>query len=228
VSASRTPRGLPRPLEAALAVGGLAAAAPVLALSGVLVKLSSPGPVLFRQERMGQDGKPFRLYKFRTMRAGNSGPAITARGDARITPIGKILRQTKLDELPSLLNVAKGELSFVGPRPEVPRYVDLSDPLWRAVLSAKPGLTSQVTIELRNEEQLLAAVSGDRDRYYREYLLPYKLLGERDYVEARSWRTDLGVIAQTLVAIVRSDRVVPPTLQDVEARVRAHQQAPGA
>lgn len=209
-----------------MALGGLAAAAPVLALSGVLVKLSSPGPVLFRQERMGQDGKPFRLYKFRTMRTGHSGPAITARGDARITPIGKILRQTKLDELPSLLNVAKGELSFVGPRPEVPRYVDLSDPLWRAVLAAKPGLTSQVTIALRNEEQLLASVSGDRDRYYREYLLPYKLLGERDYVQGRSWKSDLGVIAETLVAIVRADRVTPPTLDDVEARVRAHQQQP--
>lgn len=215
-------------MEAALALGGLAAAAPVLAISGVLVKLSSPGPVLFRQQRMGQDGKPFELYKFRTMRTGNSGPAITARGDSRITPIGKLLRQTKLDELPSLLNVAKGELSFVGPRPEVPRYVDLSNPLWRAVLAAKPGLTSQVTIELRNEEQLLASVSGDRDRYYREFLLPYKLLGERDYVQGRSWRSDLGVIAETLVAIVRSDRVVPPTLHDVEARVRAHQQALGA
>ncbi len=218
------PPGLPGPLETLLAVGGLVAAAPVLAVSGALIRLTSPGPALFRQQRVGKDGAPFTLYKFRTMRTDSKGAAFTAGDDARITRVGKFLRDTKLDELPSLWNVAKGDLSFVGPRPEVSRYVDTSDPLWRAVLSVKPGLTSPMAIELRNEEQLLAAVDGDRERYYREVLLTYKLLGHRDYVEGRSWHSDLAVIAETLAAIARSDRAVPPTPEQVAARVRAYQE----
>src|SRR5262249_2337248 len=114
--------GLPRGVEIALAAGSLCASAPVLAACAAAVRLPSEGPVLFRQKRVGRKGELFTLYKFRTMRAGAKGPGVTAGGDPRVTAIGRLLRKTKLDELPELWNVVKGDLSFVGPRPEVPEY----------------------------------------------------------------------------------------------------------
>lgn len=209
--------GLPRVVEVAAAALGLAVAAPVLAASALAIKRTSPGPVIFRQVRVGRDGEPFTLYKFRTMRRDAGGPGVTAGGDARVTPIGRLLRKTKLDELPELWNVVRGELALVGPRPEVPQYVDLHDPLWREVLEERPGLTHPVTLRLRNEEELLASVTGDRDVFYRSTLLPFKLRGCAEYKRRRTWRSDVAVLLQTAVAVVAPSKAPPPTLEEVRA-----------
>jgi lipopolysaccharide/colanic/teichoic acid biosynthesis glycosyltransferase len=208
--------GLPQPIQAVLALTALALSSPVLVVCAVAVRLSSRGPVIFRQERVGRDGVPFTLYKFRTMRIGASGSQVTAGGDARVTPVGRILRTTKLDELPELWNVANGTMSLVGSRPEVPRYVDLRDPLWRAVLAERPGITSPVTIRLRNEEALMASVPpARRETFYARTLLPYKLLGHLAYVQQRTPLTDLRVLIDTAAAIVLSRRWPLPSIAEI-------------
>jgi lipopolysaccharide/colanic/teichoic acid biosynthesis glycosyltransferase len=159
-------------------------------------------PAFFRQVRVGRSGKPFRLIKLRSMRTSNAGLRVTARGDERVTPVGKALRRTKLDELPELWNVLRGDMSFVGPRPEVPEYVDLADPVWAEVLQVRPGLTDPVTLALRDEEGLMEAVEGDRERYYREILQPRKLAGYRRYLARRTWRSDVFVIWNTVMALL--------------------------
>lgn len=175
---------------------------------------NSGRPVFFRQFRVGRAGRPFRLVKLRSMRPSSSGPSVTARGDARVTPVGRWLRRTKLDELPELWNVLRGDMSFVGPRPEVPEYVDLDNPLWADVLQVRPGLTDPMTLTLRDEEALLEVVEGDRDRYYRETLQPQKLAGYRAYLERRTWRTDLRVIYDTIAALLAARKVTRPQEQD--------------
>ncbi len=197
-------RGLPRAVEAPLAVAGLIAASPLIAAAAVAVAASSGLPVFFRQTRVGRGGRPFTLVKLRTMRPASGGLEVTARDDARVSPVGRLLRRTKLDELPELWNVLRGDMSFVGPRPEVERYVQESDPLWKEVLSVRPGITDPMTLELRDEEVLLASVDGDRDRYYRETLQPRKLRGYVDYLRRRTWKTDLYVIWSTMVALLKS------------------------
>jgi lipopolysaccharide/colanic/teichoic acid biosynthesis glycosyltransferase len=207
-----TGRGLPRVLEAALACLGLAVASPILLLAAAIF----PGPVLFKQQRVGLNGRPFTLLKLRTMRVAPEGSQLTASGDARITPVGRWLRRFKLDEIPQLWNVVRGDMSLVGPRPEVPRYVDDS-PLWRQVLSARPGLTDPVTLRLRDEEALLASVASggdDPESFYRERLLPWKLRGYCDYLERRSWATDLGVLGATALAILRLRRTALPEIRE--------------
>jgi len=209
-------RGLPRAVEAALACLGLAVASPILLVTAGLVAATSPGPVLFRQQRVGRGGRPFILLKLRTMKAAPEGSQLTAAGDARITPVGRWLRRFKLDEIPQLWNVVRGDMSLVGPRPEVPRYVDDS-PLWRQVLAVRPGLTDPVSLRLHDEERLLAGVAAggdDPERFYRERLLPWKLRGYGEYLESRSWATDLGVLVATTLAVLR--RPVPPTPEELE------------
>jgi lipopolysaccharide/colanic/teichoic acid biosynthesis glycosyltransferase len=208
-------RGLPRWLEASAALVGLVLTAPVLAGAAAAIALTSRGGVLFRQARVGRAGLPFTMLKLRTMTTSSAGPQVTADDDRRITAVGRVLRKLKLDELPALWNVVRGDLSLVGPRPEVPRYVDASDPLWREVLAHRPGLTDPVTVRLRNEEALLASVPGDREAFYRETLQPFKLAGYAAYLRHRSWLTDLGVIWWTLLAVVSPGRVPPPTLAEI-------------
>jgi lipopolysaccharide/colanic/teichoic acid biosynthesis glycosyltransferase len=207
--------GLPRVAETALALAGLAVSSPVFLVAAVLVAATSPGPVLFRQRRMGFGGRPFTLLKLRTMRVAPEGVQLTASGDARITPVGRWLRRFKLDEIPQLWNVVRGDMALVGPRPEVPRYVDASDPLWQSVLSARPGLTDPVTLRLRDEEALLAGV-GDVEGYYRERLLPWKLRGYRDYLARRTWTSDLGVLGATVLAVLRLRRPSQPDRAEIE------------
>ena len=213
--------GLPRPVDALLAALGLAVASPLLALAALAVALSSPGPVLFRQERVGRGGRPFTFLKLRTMRHDAGGPGVTAGGDPRVTAVGRLLRRSKLDELPSLWNVVRGEMALVGPRPELPRYVDLDHPDWQAVLAVRPGLTDPVTLALRDEERLLAASAasagsfGGAEPFYRRHLLPFKLAGYRRYLEARSWRSDLAVLARSAWAVVRPASAAPPTLDEI-------------
>lgn len=190
-----------------LLVGGgvLIVAAPILLIVVLLLLLRRDGPVLFRQTRVGRHGEPFTLYKFRTMRpaSGDTGKQITVGADSRITPIGGVLRMTKLDELPQLWNVVCGEMSLVGPRPETPEFVANYPPQLRdIVLSVRPGITDLASIKYRNESDLLAA-APDPIAYYEEVILPDKLRIAAAYVKKRSILGDVGIIAQTLVVVIR-------------------------
>jgi lipopolysaccharide/colanic/teichoic acid biosynthesis glycosyltransferase len=222
INSASIKNGLPRQAEAAIALAGLVIVAPLIALTAIVIAVTSPGPVVFRQQRMGRKGQPFTMYKLRTMRMANSGPQVTAGDDIRITPVGKFLRKTKLDELPELWNILKGDMSLIGPRPEVPRYVDLDDPMWRLVLEARPGITDPMTLRLRNEEALLVEVVGDRERFYLETLQPFKLEGYLDYLQRRSWRSDLKVLWQTIVAVVFPNKTSLPTLEEVQSYTIRH------
>jgi lipopolysaccharide/colanic/teichoic acid biosynthesis glycosyltransferase len=198
--------GLPRGLEVTLSLMGLAVSFPVLLFMSAAIAVTSPGGVLFRQRRVGRHGELFVLYKLRTMITSDSGPQVTSRSDARITRLGRFLRNTKLDELPTLWNVIKGDMALVGPRPEVPRYVKLQDPLWQQVLAVRPGITDPVTLFLRSEEKLLLQVEGDTEEYYLTELQPQKLEGYMDYLQGRTWQTDLSVLWRTLVVVVAPQR----------------------
>jgi lipopolysaccharide/colanic/teichoic acid biosynthesis glycosyltransferase len=198
----KTP-GLPRWVEAPIAAGVLAASAPLIALGAVAMAMTSAGPVIFRQQRMGRGGRPFTMYKLRTMAAMASGPSVTAAGDRRITPAGRILRKLKIDELPELWNVVIGDMRLVGPRPEVPALVDLQSPLWAETLAGAPGITDPMTLKLRDEESLLRAAGGDCEQFYKDRLQPYKLRGYVDYQRRRTWRSDLLVLMRTAAAVVR-------------------------
>lgn len=179
---------------------------PVMAVIGVLIKRDSEGPAIFRQERVGRHGRTFTLLKFRTMNAANVevGPQVTAGGDARITTVGRTLRSTKLDELPQLVNVLRADMSLVGPRPEVARYVAHWTQRQREViLSVRPGITDPVTVDLRREEEILCKVPYP-EAYYIETLLPAKADRYVKYVAERSLRSDFGVMARTIRAIIWS------------------------
>ena len=190
---------------------------PLLGAIALAVRLTSTGPVLFRQRRMGLGGKEFTVLKFRTMRVNQDPPGATATGDLRVTPLGRWLRRFKLDELPELWNVFRGDMSLVGPRPEVPRLVDVSNPAWRVVLSTRPGITDPVTLRLRNEERLLAGVPESPERFYREVLQPYKLAGYLEYQSRRSMGSDLGVIVSTIGAVLVPTAVPPPSIEAILA-----------
>jgi lipopolysaccharide/colanic/teichoic acid biosynthesis glycosyltransferase len=198
------------------AIAVLVLLSPLLAVIALSVRLTSKGPAIHRAVRLGR-GRPFTLYKFRTMveeRATGSG--VTVSGDPRITELGRVLRGTKLDELPQLWNVARGEMLLVGPRPEDPRYVDWDDPVHREVFNALPGITGPAAIAYRDEERVLAAEAAslaveagrqdvaptDVDRAYRERILPAKLALDREYLRTRSVRRDLSILGQTLRAVV--------------------------
>jgi lipopolysaccharide/colanic/teichoic acid biosynthesis glycosyltransferase len=179
-----------------LAVLALCILSPVLAAVALAVLFGTGWPVLFRQVRVGQKGKVFQLLKFRTMRSGKSGPSITARGDSRITGVGRFLRKFKLDELPQLWNVVRGEMSLVGPRPEVPQFVDINNPVWRSVLQVRPGITDPASIAFRNEEEILAK-AADPIAFYENSVLPAKLALNLAYLEKQSFWLDIKVILQT-------------------------------
>jgi lipopolysaccharide/colanic/teichoic acid biosynthesis glycosyltransferase len=183
-----------------LALLALALSAPVLAIAGLATALSSKGPILYRQERVGRDGRRFVLLKLRTMRWGVSGAAVTAGDDPRVTRIGRILRRTKVDELPQLWNVLRGEMALVGPRPEVPEFVILEDPAWRRVLETRPGITDPLSLRLRFEEDLLASVRGDRSEFYRLVLVPFKLRKYIEYQSIRTVSTDLMTLLMTCLS----------------------------
>jgi lipopolysaccharide/colanic/teichoic acid biosynthesis glycosyltransferase len=184
-------------LSRVIAAGALLAVSPLLALCALAIIIEDGRPVFFRHHRIGFGGRPFSLLKLRSMRTCSGGPRITAGGDARITIVGKLLRDYKLDELPQLWNVVAGDMQFVGPRPEVPEYVDLSNPMWQTVLSVPPGITDPTSLVYRNEERLLAQ-HKDMESFYRELLLPVKLELSAHYVRTRSLATDLRVIVLTL------------------------------
>jgi lipopolysaccharide/colanic/teichoic acid biosynthesis glycosyltransferase len=168
-----------------------------MALCAALVRLSSPGPILFSQGRVGQNERMFELLKFRTMAAGWAGPRITASGDPRITAVGRWLRRNKLDELPQLINVLKGEMSFVGPRPEVPEYVATYSPDQRRVFQWKPGITSPASLTYVEEESALAN-REDLEDCYTHVVLPHKLEIDLRYCAEASFAKDLQILFATL------------------------------
>jgi len=194
-----------RLFDLVLAGLGLVLLSPVFLLVAVWIKLDSPGPVFFRQERVGRGGAPFRIHKFRTMRQGlaaSGGRLITIGDDPRITRAGTWLRHSKLDELPQLIDVLAGHMSLVGPRPEVPRYVALYPEALRAkVLSVRPGITDLASIEYRDESRRLARAS-DPEREYVEVVMPTKLRAAARYVDQMSLGTDLRVLVATLRALL--------------------------
>ena len=193
-----------RLFDLAMASFGLLLLGPVLLAIAAWIKLDSRGPVFFRQQRVGRNGKLFRIHKFRTMSAGQPGnerPLITVGADPRITRAGATLRRTKLDELPQLIDVVRGDMSLVGPRPEVPRYVALYPEALRAkVLSVRPGITDLASIEYRDESELLAR-AADPEREYVEVVMPAKLRAAARYVDEMSLATDVRVLGSTLRAL---------------------------
>jgi lipopolysaccharide/colanic/teichoic acid biosynthesis glycosyltransferase len=190
-----------RLFDVLLSALGLLLLAPLLLLIALWVKLDSPGPVFFRQERVGRHGRAFLIHKFRSMRVDNAGLQITVGADPRITRSGHFLRASKLDELPQLWDVLRGAMSLVGPRPEVPRYVALYPPgLREIVLSVRPGITDLASLAFRHESDLLAR-AADPEREYVDVLLPQKLALARQYVETASLAQDLRIIWRTLGAL---------------------------
>ncbi len=191
-----------RVVDLALAALGLLLFLPVFVLIWLAIKLLDPGDALFRQTRVGQNGTLFQIIKFRTMSAHpeKAGPSITVSGDRRVTGIGRVLRKTKLDELPQLWNVLRGEMSLVGPRPELPKYVAFYSPQQRAVLELKPGITDEASLAFRNEEQLLAAAS-DPEQFYIQHCIPQKIALNLAYAHNATVTRDLGLILRTIAII---------------------------
>ncbi len=178
---------------------GLIALSPLMLMAAILVKLTSQGPIFFRQERVGRNFRPFSILKFRSMvtDAPKLGSQLTAGRDPRITRIGRILRKTKIDELPQLFNVLKGDMSFVGPRPEVPRYVEMFRSDYDVLLSVRPGITDLASLKYRHEAELLGE-SADPEAVYIEQILPDKIALAREYLDCRSFWFDVTVILKTV------------------------------
>jgi lipopolysaccharide/colanic/teichoic acid biosynthesis glycosyltransferase len=188
-----------RALDLVSATMGLAVLSPALLLIALLVKAGDRGPVLFRQVRIGKDGRPFEMLKFRTMRvmAEREGGPLTMGADRRITPVGMWLRKFKLDELPQLWNVVRGEMSLVGPRPEVPDFVDLYTPDQRRVLELMPGITDPASIRFADEAALLGA-EPDPHRAYVDIIMPEKIHINLEYAARANLRADVTQILKTL------------------------------
>lgn len=192
---------LKRCVDIALSSLAVILLSPVLAGVALAVWLDSGSPVLFRQERVGLGFRRFHILKFRTMLVAD-GPLVTVAGDHRITRVGKLLRLAKLDELPQLWNVLRGEMSLVGPRPEVPKYVELFRERYRTVLTVRPGITDLASVHFRNEEEALS-LSAEPLREYTERILPAKLCLAEEYVRTRSVAGDFFILFWTAAAIVR-------------------------
>lgn len=189
-------------LDIPLAVAALAVTSPLWLVAAVGIKMDSCGPVFFLQKRVGRGNRDFRIYKFRTMKIDNgSGALITVGGrDSRVTRFGYYLRRFKIDELPQLLNVLKGDMSFVGPRPEVRKYVEMYSPEQLRVLEVRPGITSPASIKYRNENEILANAANPEETYIKE-VLPDKLKLDLEYINHRSFRHDLQLLFQTLTSL---------------------------
>ena len=196
------PFALKRLFDLVLSVSGLVFLAPLLGMVAVVIKLGDGGTILFSQVRVGYQGKRFRILKFRTMKMepDQTGPQFTVKGDSRITPAGRFLRRAKIDELPQLWNVVRGEMTFVGPRPEVPAYVELFSEEQKKVLEYVPGITGLATLEFRNEERWLAEADNPEEVYINE-VIPRKIELNLKYAETATWWQDFKLIMLTIVAL---------------------------
>jgi lipopolysaccharide/colanic/teichoic acid biosynthesis glycosyltransferase len=192
-----------RLVDILVSAAGLILLLPVLVVLAIAVAGTSPGGAFFRQRRVGRNRRPFRLLKFRSMavRRGSEAGSFDAGDASRVTPIGRLLRKSKLDELPQLWNVLVGDMSLVGPRPEVPDWTEVHPDRWDVVLSVRPGITDPASIEFRDEESILAA-ADDPHACYRDEILPRKLALSEAYVRDRSFTGDLGIMLRTVAAVV--------------------------
>ena len=194
---------LKRLFDLILSAAGILLLSPFFVITAVLIKLDSKGPVFYRGVRVGKNGKPFRIYKFRTMVADvdRIGGSSTPEDDPRITRIGGLLRKFKLDELPQLLNVLEGDMSFVGPRPEVSFYVNMFKEEEKVILNVKPGITDWASLWNSNEGAVLAG-SSDPEKIYMEKIRPEKIKLQLKYIKEQSFSVDLKIIFLTLRKIV--------------------------
>ncbi|MCX7829471.1 MAG: sugar transferase [Acidobacteria bacterium] len=214
VENTKKSKGLPCWLNFVFALLGLILLFPIMMIVAALVKMTSRGPVFFKQKRLGKNGKEFYLYKFRTMRINSTGLKITSKNDERITVVGKLLRKAKFDEFPQLFNVLKGEMAIVGPRPEVKEYIDLHPEMWREILKVKPGITDPVTLKLRNEEELLSQAENPA-KFYENYLAKYKAEGYLDYIKQRNWLYDIKIIFKTFIGVINPNLYPPPNINEI-------------
>ena len=196
-----------RVFDIVVSLAGIILVLPLLILASILIKLDSPGPVFFRQERMGRGFRLFVIYKFRTMVQNLSaeGPSITVGHDPRITRVGWFLRKSKIDELPQLFNVLQGDMTFVGPRPEIPRYVELFRDDYAEILKIRPGITDLASLKYRDEAALLGHFQNAEDEYISR-ILPDKIRLGKDYLQHSSFLFDVSLILKTLVKLF-DDRV---------------------
>ncbi len=203
VSTGFYPKRGKRIFDCAASAVGLLWLSPLFCLVAVLVKLTSTGPAFYRQRRVGKGGREFKIIKFRSMEvdAQRRGPPITSAGDMRVTGLGRVLRRLKIDELPQLWNVLKGEMSLVGPRPELPQYVADYTSHQRQVLTLRPGITDPASLTYRHEEKLLGR-QADPEAFYRRSVLPRKLQLNLGYLEHVSLTRDLGLILLTLKSLL--------------------------
>ncbi len=192
-----------RLLDITLSLIGLTVMLPLFALIAILIKIDSPGPVFYKHRRIGKNFKPFGVYKFRTMvkDADKRGPQITSGGDPRITKIGRFLRKSKIDELPQLINVLKGDMSLVGPRPEVEKYVNLYKKDYQEILKVRPGITDISSVIYRDEESVLKE-QHDPEEYYKNILLPQKIQLAKKYVKNQSVIFDMKIILATILKVI--------------------------
>jgi len=192
-----------RTFDLVLSMSALVFLIPFFAVAGLLIKLDTSGPIFYRQKRIGKKFKPFYILKFRTMieDADKKGSHITAGGDVRVTRVGSILRKTKIDELPQLINVLKGEMSFVGPRPEVEKYVEIYRSDYDYILNVRPGITDIASLTFRDEETVLAK-EANPELYYVQKLLPQKIKLANDYIRHASFFYDCKLIILTIFKVV--------------------------
>lgn len=192
-----------RVFDVAVSVTALLVLSPLLAFIALALKLTSAGPVLYRGARVGRNGVPFAIFKFRTMRVG-TGPAITRGADPRITPFGRHLRRWKLDELPQLLNVMRGDMSLAGPRPEAPEYVALYGEDERRVLRVRPGITSPASLQFRDEESMLHG--DDWHERYAGVIMREKLRIDLAWLERRTFVSDIALLIRSALVVFTSRR----------------------
>ncbi len=192
-----------RVLDLVLSIPSFILLLPILLATAILIKLETPGPVVFAHDRVGCNGRVFKLYKFRTMveNASKIGPPITQGNDPRITGVGRLLRRFKVDEMPQIINVIKGDMSVIGPRPEIKKYVELFKEDYNEILKIKPGMTDYALIAFRNEETVLAKFNNAEEGYVNE-LLPKKITLYRKYLKDISITTDVQIFFRTIWEIL--------------------------
>ncbi len=190
-------------IDCSLSIIGILLLLPLLIMVGIAIKLTSKGPILYQQKRYGKNFIPFQLLKFRSMiiNADQKGLLITTQNDHRITSIGKLLRMTKFDELPQLINVIKGDMALVGPRPEVKKYIDLFKTDYKKILTVRPGITDNAAIAFINEEMILASKT-DPETEYIKTILPKKIKHYHEYIQIISLKTDITIIIKTLLKMI--------------------------
>ncbi len=183
---------------------GLIVLSPIFTIVAILIKIEDGGSIFFKQTRVGQNGRLFKIYKFRTMieKAEKIGPQVTKEDDPRITKIGRLLRKYKLDELPQLINVLKGEMSLVGPRPEVPKYTRFFEKDYKEILKVRPGITDYASLEYKEENKLLKGTDNP-EKMYLEKILPKKIKYYKKYLNEMGLLTDLKLILKTLIRVLK-------------------------